>query len=195
MRPKVRPNSTIPAGVVQGVGTYFDELASPTDIVEKLRGAHLTMSEPAFAESVEPHLATMLRLARRLGRNEAEDIVQDALTQAWTKLAQFNPDRGSFRTWLLAITADRAYKTWRWHLRHNKPVQIQSNSDARSDAYLDLERSIQMLPTRQRTAIDCFYLAGLSVAETAAAMRCSEGTVKSTLSDARSALRKLLRQP
>lgn len=175
------------------MGTYFDDLALPTDIVEKLRAAHLTMSEPAFAESVEPHLATMLRLARRLGRNEAEDIVQDALTQAWIKLAQFNPDRGSFRAWLLAITADRAYKTWRWHLRHIKPMQIQSSSDTRSDDYLDLERSIHLLPTRQRMAIDCFYFAGLSVAETAAAMRCSEGTVKSTLSDARSALRKLLR--
>jgi RNA polymerase sigma factor (sigma-70 family) len=57
---------------------------------------------------------------------------------------------------------------------------------------MDLERAIKRLPRRQRLAVDCYYFAGLSVQETAAAMRCSEGTVKSTLSDARSALRNLL---
>ena len=43
------------------------------------------------------------------------------------------------------------------------------------------------LAPRQRLAIDCFYFVGLSLAETAAVMGCSEGTVKSTLSDARAA--------
>lgn len=152
-----------------------------------------TTTEREFGADVEPHLTTMLRLARRLGRDEAEDIVQDALTRAWTKRAQFNPERGSFRTWLLAITADQAYKTWRWHLRHNKPLPIQSEGNPRSDDLVDLEASVQRLPSRQRLAIDCYYFAGLSVEETAAAMGCSVGTVKSTLFAARSALRELLR--
>ena len=149
-------------------------------------------NEREFAEEVQPHLQTMLRLARRLGRNEAEDIVQDALTRAWTKRAQFEQQRGSFRTWLLAITADQAYKTWRWHFRHNKTPLPHPDTDANSDDVMDLERSIERLPRRQRLAVDCYYFAGLSIQETAAAMGCSEGTVKSTLSDARSALRNLL---
>ena len=61
-----------------------------------------------------------------------------------------------------------------------------------SDDHVDIERAVQALPARQRLAVDCHYFAGLSVAETAAAMGCSEGTVKSTLSDARARLRPAL---
>lgn len=161
-------------------------------MTRRLHTNEAATNEREFAEEVQPHLQTMLRLARRLGRNEAEDIVQDALTRAWTKRAQFEPQRGSFRTWLLAITADQAYKTWRWHFRHSKPPLPRPDTDANTDDVMDLERSIERLPRRQRLAVDCYYFAGLSIQETAAAMGCSEGTVKSTLSDARSALRNLL---
>ena len=57
---------------------------------------------------------------------------------------------------------------------------------------LDVEYAVARLAPRQRLAVDCFYFVGLSVAETAAVMQCSEGTVKSTLSDARHRLRPLL---
>lgn len=188
-----KPNLNLAAGVVHGVGTYPGQPAWPKAMTPLLRTNEPITNEREFAKDVQPHLTTMLRLARRLGRNDAEDIVQDALTRAWTKRVQFDPKRGSFRTWLLAITADQAYKTWRWHLRHNEPLPPQPDRDAPSDDLVDLERSIQRLPKRQRLAVDCYYFAGLSIEETAAAMACSEGTVKSTLSDARSALRELLR--
>jgi RNA polymerase sigma factor (sigma-70 family) len=57
---------------------------------------------------------------------------------------------------------------------------------------LDLHRALRRLSRRQRLAVDCFYFAGLSLAETAAVMACAEGTVKSTLADARGRLRTVL---
>jgi RNA polymerase sigma-70 factor (ECF subfamily) len=135
----------------------------------------------------------MLILSSRRGRQNAEDIVQDALARAWVKRDDFDPERGTFGAWLMAITADQAYKTWRGNFRRNRPIPSQAESDATSDELIDLERSIGGLPARQRLAVDCYYFAGLSVAETASVMRCSEGTVKSTLSDARTALRNKLR--
>jgi RNA polymerase sigma-70 factor (ECF subfamily) len=169
-----------------------DELASLVALMPRRSELERREAASAFTANVDPHVATMLRLARRLGRDDAEDIVQEALARAWAKRSQFDPARGSFGAWLLAITADQAYKSWRWHRRHAAPPAA-ARTEAPPDALLDLERSIPKLSRRQRLAVDCFYFAGLSVAETAAVMGCSEGTVKSTLSDARSALRGLLR--
>jgi RNA polymerase sigma-70 factor (ECF subfamily) len=57
---------------------------------------------------------------------------------------------------------------------------------------IDLEKAIAALPSRQRLAVSLHYFAGLSVVEVAQVMRCAEGTVKSTLSDARSKLKDIL---
>lgn len=58
---------------------------------------------------------------------------------------------------------------------------------------MDLEYAIQRLPNRQRMAIQYFYAVGLTVSETAEVMNCSEGTIKSTLHDARLALKAKLK--
>ena len=65
---------------------------------------------------------------------------------------------------------------------------------ATSDVDVALEQAVSRLSRRQREAVGLHYYAGLSVAETAAVMRCSAGTVKSTLSDARARLRDLLQE-
>jgi RNA polymerase sigma-70 factor (ECF subfamily) len=57
---------------------------------------------------------------------------------------------------------------------------------------LDLRDAVRALPRRQREAVLLHYYVGLPIAEVAALMRCAEGTVKSTLSDARANLAKAL---
>lgn len=144
-----------------------------------------------FSESVRPLLPRLARLAGRLAPTaDSDDIVQEALTRAWRKRSQFDPGRGSLGSWLFAITADRARKARRPRLL---PLRLSVQVDASStDDRIDVERAVARLAPRQRDAINCFYFAGLSVAETAAAMGCSEGTVKSTLSDARARLKEIL---
>ena len=159
-------------------------LSQPTD------GAPKTAE--AFAEWVRPHLPAMTRLAARLAPDgDRDDIVQEALTRAWRKRPQFDATRGAPSSWLLAIVADQARQARRrrpmaW-LTADMPGRIRSADDR-----LDVEFAVARLPPRQRLAVDCFYFVGLSVADTAAVMRCSEGTVKSTLSDARNRLKPLL---
>jgi RNA polymerase sigma factor (sigma-70 family) len=144
-----------------------------------------------FAELIEPYLPKMLHLAERLaGPDNRDDVLQEALINAWTKRAQFNLERGPLGGWLMAIVADQARKSWR-----RKFVffgQLEPPPTVAADDRLDLESAVSRLPARQHLAVDCFYFAGLTVAETATVMRCSEGTVKSTLSDARSNLRNTL---
>ena len=146
----------------------------------------------AFTDWVRPHLPAMARLAARLApTGDRDDIVQEALTRAWQKRRQFDSSRGAPSAWLLAITADRARQARR--RRPDAWLLAEVAGHVRStDDRLDVEVAIARLPPRQRLAVDCFYFVGLSVADTAAVMRCSEGTVKSTLSDARTRLRPLL---
>lgn len=134
----------------------------------------------------------MSRLAARLAPDaDRDDVVQEALVRAWRKRDQYDERRGTAATWLLAITADQARRA----RRRRRPYALLGDITVPGgslDDRVDVEAAVARLPTRQKLAVDCFYFVGLSVAETAAVMSCSEGTVKSTLSDARKRLRLLL---
>ncbi|HZC52868.1 MAG TPA: sigma factor-like helix-turn-helix DNA-binding protein [Mycobacterium sp.] len=56
----------------------------------------------------------------------------------------------------------------------------------------DLDRALRGLSSRQRLAVELFYYIGLPLSEIALVMGCAEGTVKSTLADARARLRTTL---
>lgn len=146
-----------------------------------------------FGAWVEPHLVAMSNLAARLvGSTDRDDVVQEALARAWRKRATFDPRRGTPRVWLLAIVADRArrLRTRRRAQRLGGEAVVQPTDGSR----IDVERAIATLPPRMRFAVDCFYFVDLSIAETAELMGVSEGTVKSTLADARDRLRVLLEE-
>lgn len=144
-----------------------------------------------FASFADPHRPEMLRLARRLSGAEADDVVQDALVRAWRKRHLYDEARGTPRSWLLAIVAEESRRTRR---RRRATTQLvdRAVADPSREADLDLERAIRRLAPRQRLAVELHYFIGLPVNETAAVMACAEGTVKSTLSDARRALREHL---
>jgi RNA polymerase sigma factor (sigma-70 family) len=144
--------------------------------------------EQRFAAWVRPHVPAMARLASRLTAGaDRDDIVQEALTRAWVKRRQFDRAQGAPSAWLLAITADQARKAARRSRRVAEFIERAEPAPDRDNS-IDVERAVARLPRRQRMAVDCFYFADLSIAETAAVMGCSEGTVKSTLSDARARL-------
>lgn len=149
-------------------------------------------SAEAFAEWVEPHLPVMASFAARLAPDlDRDDVVQESLLRAWKKRHQYDANRGSPRTWLMAITADQARRA-RMRARPASVLADFSLPSRSVDDRLDVDDAVARLPHRQRLAVDCFYFVDLSIAETAAVMRCSPGTVKSTLADARKRLRDLL---
>jgi RNA polymerase sigma factor (sigma-70 family) len=152
-----------------------------------------------FADWARPSLLAMSRLATRLAPSaDIDDVVQDALVRAWRKWDLFDPVRGTPTTWLLAITADRARDARRARLRRLRVVDDRADLPdapapaADAAAGLDLDAAIAELPDRQQLAVQLHYFVGLTVTETAAVMDCAAGTVKSTLFDARTRLRRLL---
>jgi RNA polymerase sigma factor (sigma-70 family) len=145
-----------------------------------------------FEAWVEPHLVRMANLAARLAPSvDRDDVVQAALARAWTKRTAYDPKRGAVSAWLLAITADQARQALRRH-RSTSVLREIPSPYIDLDQRLDIEAAVVQLSPRQRLAVNCYYFAGLSVDETAAVMHCSDGTVKSTLADARTRLRELL---
>jgi RNA polymerase sigma-70 factor (ECF subfamily) len=144
-----------------------------------------------FAEFVRPHWGIMASLARRLTQSDGDDVLQDALAAAWRKRAQFDPDRGTPRNWLLAIVADQAAKGRR-RIRPVTELVDVAEIERDRDVDVDLRAALRQLTDRQRTAVTLHYYLGVPIADAAAVLGCAPGTVKSTLSDARARLRTLL---
>ncbi|MCA1711592.1 MAG: sigma-70 family RNA polymerase sigma factor [Actinobacteria bacterium] len=153
------------------------------------------MLEGSFEERVREHLPAMWALAWRLVGPDAADVHQEALLQAWRTADRYDEKRGSIRTWLLVLVADRCRKRNRRLRAQPQWVELPLHVPAPPgdvDSRVDLDRAIAALPARQRLAVELHYVLGLDVAETAAVMRCAVGTVKSTLYDARARLRTAL---
>lgn len=142
-----------------------------------------------FGAWVGPHLTAMARLAARLAPDgDRDDIVQDALSRAWRRRSTYDASRGSVQNWLLAIVADQARRA-RHRMKPRTSFVDAPISLAVREEDLDLERAVRRLPPRQRLAVALHYFVGLPVTDCAVVMGCAEGTVKSTLSDARARLR------
>jgi RNA polymerase sigma-70 factor (ECF subfamily) len=148
--------------------------------------------ETGFGQAVAAAFPVLYRFAVALSsRDEADDLVQDALTRAWVKRDQYNATRGSMQSWLLAIVADQARKGYR-RVRPDAVLVDVTAASSNTDGDVDLRRALQRLTKRQRTMVALHYYAGLSVAQIAEVMGCSAGTVKSTLADGRARLRQEL---
>jgi RNA polymerase sigma-70 factor (ECF subfamily) len=152
-----------------------------------------------FGAWVEPHWRVMHRLALSLtGPDDVDDVLQEALLAAWRKRRQFDSERGSPQAWLLAIVADQARKQWARSRSRSRLALVTARDEDEPaerggrETVLDMADAVRLLSPRQRLAVSLHYYLDLSVAEVAEAMACSVGTVKSTLSDARTRLHELL---
>lgn len=126
----------------------------------------------------------------------AEDLVQDTLVktyQHWSRVSRAdNPD-----AYVRRILLNEARQRWRRRER-DLPLPRFSDEPVTGDATEEIVRrqglfqALLELPFHQRATVVLRYLEGLSERETAAALRCSEGTVKSQAARALASLRKFL---
>jgi RNA polymerase sigma-70 factor (sigma-E family) len=117
----------------------------------------------------------------------AEDLLQEALTKtyvAWRRLR----DTGKAEAYARKAITTTAINWWRrrsWQAekpRGEMPdVAVRDHSDRVSD-HDTMWTELQALPPRQRASIVLRYYEDLSERETADAMGCSVGTVKSQVS-------------
>jgi RNA polymerase sigma-70 factor (ECF subfamily) len=153
----------------------------------------------AYGELVRRHQTVAFRVAYVVtgSAEEAEDATQDGFVKAYRALRRFRADQ-PFRPWLIAIVANEARnRVRRVSRRREVPLDLLPAAEAPSTeeaaiARVEREsllRAVARLPDLHRDALTCRYLVGLSEAETAAALGCPTGTVKSRVARGLDALR------
>jgi RNA polymerase sigma factor (sigma-70 family) len=145
-----------------------------------------------FLHTRYPRLVAGIALACG-SRAAAEDAVQEAMLRAWER-SERGEDVESMIAWVTAVALNlsrsglRRLRTERRARRRlPDPASIEDPA-AGAQRTVDVERALASLPRRQREAVVLRYYLQLDTREVAAALRVSEGTVKSTLFRARAAL-------
>ena len=153
-------------------------------------------SDAEFIELVHASWPTLYRTAYLMlgDRGLAEDLVQTALAKtyaSWGKVRDLGAARGYART-TMVNTATSWFRKKGW--RNERPTEEFEDHPYDNDPSVRpaVMHALAQLPPRQRAVVVLRFYDDLPVAETAKALGCAEGTVKSQTSDALATLRILL---
>ena len=154
------------------------------------------VSDQEFTEFVHGSWAGLYRTAYLLVGDAglAEDLVQTALAKtyaAWPSVRDVRAAPAYART-TLVNTASSWFRKRSW--RNEVPTTVLPAGSLEQDPTVRsaVLEALAHLPPRQRAVVVLRFYEDLSVAETAHALGCSDGTVKSQTSKALDTLRRLL---
>jgi RNA polymerase sigma-70 factor (ECF subfamily) len=144
-----------------------------------------------FERIAMPHLAALLRVARRLTLEitSAEDLVQETMFLAWRGFRQFQPGTNA-RAWLFRILFNAFYGGARKAAFENLPAD--GSVDPKFQETAEVSQALDALPIEQRTALLLCVVEGFTCAEAAGILNIPIGTVMSRLSRARQEMRRIL---
>ncbi|MHB8508797.1 MAG: sigma-70 family RNA polymerase sigma factor [Candidatus Dormibacteria bacterium] len=124
----------------------------------------------------------------------AEDVVQEVFLTIWRRPERFNPERGSFRTWLLTLVRNRSIDSLRGRARREGGevplAPTLRDETSRNDPWpalaLSLERdavreALASLPAEQRQAVELAHFGGYTHTEIATNLGVPLGTIKGRL--------------
>lgn len=146
-----------------------------------------TTRDEGFTAYVAARRTDLLRLAAMLTAGDAalaEDLVQTTLIKVYLGWNRIRPELGPHpyaRRVLVTSFVDEHRRPWR-RREQSEPVLPDTAALAQrdpGDPLGQLRPALLALPPRMRAAVILRHLDELTVAETAAALGCSEGTVKS----------------
>lgn len=168
-----------------------------------------------FYELIRPYERAVYMAAYSVSHHEqdAEDAAQESFLKAFRALVDFRGE-ARFSTWLIRIALNEARMRLRKeHKKLYKSIDAET-TDAEAEDYIplllsdwrelpseaverkevrqEIERALRLLPENYRDVLVLRDVQQLSIAETAAALRTSEGNVKIRLLRARLRIRDLL---
>ena len=169
--------------------------------------------ETALAPLVERYKRMVYRLAMQITKNhaDADDVMQETFIKVYRSIRTFRKD-AAFETWLYRITVNEALNfVKRRERQRTSTLETASEADYEAstryraqlanDPHAHAEKvelrhhvteAVNSLSLKHRTVVILHEFEGLTHAEIASILNCSEGTVRSRLHYARKKLRTLL---
>lgn len=153
---------------------------------------------PPMREEIADHVRSLRRYALVLTRDndEAEDLVQEALTKALAGAGLFSPER-DLRVWLFSILHNaHVSRLRRQRTAFNaQPYLAQEEGRPASQlVHMELRQTLECLarlPDDQRRAVALVGLESMSYAQAAKVLGVPMGTLMSRLARGREALRRM----
>jgi RNA polymerase sigma-70 factor (ECF subfamily) len=169
------------------------QLAVPdARLVERLSRGDVSAFEALYDRYAREVFVLAVHL---VGRNDADEIVQEVFLRLWQRAGQFDPSRGSFAAWFMTIARHRVFDELK--RRRNAVVVAEAVDDLLESipdpgASLDERASlaerrravlaaVRQLPDEQRRALVLAYFGGLSQSAIADSLDVPLGTVKKRL--------------
>lgn len=153
----------------------------------------------AFGVLMERHLASIVSVARRMLRDdaEAEDVAQEAFLRLWRSGATLEIGPAGVRPWLRRVISnlclDRIRGQGRVKVVDELPEVPEPAKQLAALESQDVQRRVgaamQKLPERQRLALTLFHFEGLSQIEIGNILGVSDEAVESLLGRARRQLK------
>ena len=151
----------------------------------------------ALATLYDRHERALYSLVFRIvqDQGEAEDVVQEVFSQAWSQAARHDESRGAVGAWLLTIARSRAIDRLRARRARpdsaaaderemsalRDPLPSQDTLLLSGEQAARVRAALEHLPLLQRIAIELAYYEGLSQSEIAERLEQPLGTVKTRM--------------
>jgi RNA polymerase sigma factor (sigma-70 family) len=147
---------------------------------------------------VDRYAPMLLSVCRRYAKNsgEAEDVLQESLIRIFKYFDKYEESRGSFETWMCAITVNTALKYFDKNcfkkqildLSDMENLQVHPRALSSLQAE-DLMHLVQNLPEGYRQVFNLFAIEGYSHKEISKKLGIAESASRSNLSRARGLLK------
>lgn len=147
----------------------------------------------AAAELYDRYGRLVYSLIYRMVRNQAvaEEIVQEAFLRIWHRAQFFDPEKGSFSTWIVAVARNQAIdylrsvtgRQWKGEVAMDvmdEPAHFTDIEEdlIQTDRVRQIRHAISHLKETHRQVIELAYFEGLSQTEIAERISQPLGTVK-----------------
>lgn len=173
----------------------MSNLIDHSQLCLKLEAVANTRDKQAFTFLFKFFAPKILRIARGKFPNEAQanEVVQETMSNVWRKAHLFNADKGAATTWVYTIMRNVAFDMLRkiksnkednlsddiWPIAEGMVSEVETYQDHLAQD--NLRNVIDALPEAQREVVKGFYFMEMSQEQLAIKLNLPLGTIKSRL--------------